>query len=67
MVTIPPSYLNTTISLGNSHSIRSFSQRVPQLSHNSGCDSGGAQGMMPKTKKERHKNVFMSIFPEPDA
>jgi hypothetical protein len=29
--------------------------------------AAGAQGRMPKTKKERHKNLFMSIFPEPDA
>jgi hypothetical protein len=47
------------------HFIRLFSQRVPQISHRGGCDSGGGARSNAKSPQERYENLFLSISPEP--
>ena len=59
--------LNTTIFIGKLHSIRSFSQLVPQISHCGGCNSSGGVRPNAKSPRERYKNLFMSISSEPDT
>ena len=64
VVTIPASYLNTTIFIGKPNFIYSVSHLVPRISLCGGCDRDGDAGKC-RIPKERYENFFLSISPEP--
>jgi hypothetical protein len=57
VVTIPASYLNTTIFIGKTNFIYSVSHLVPQISLYGGCDRDGDAGKC-RIPKEHYETFF---------